>query len=632
MTQSKNLKLKLGLCGLALTSFLALNNRANTVHADTVDANQNNAITWDSDQDDSQVVKNETQQSQPTQNVQTKQDAQQAPVQAEQKQSTVQSQQRIFQSAPKQATVQSNVQNRQSQPNVAVANVSSTQAMPNRAEKSIVRQSNVETSTVNRLNADSAYNNQANVSVKVANLDATIPTRITNPQNNQVKINYVDLNGHNINQQNIIKVDHSKSGAIAAPTDRTYQLAGDANYTVSAKVHSVAEASKASDVKCRITVQVNTSSANFGSGDVTDQAADNEFSPGPNLIDLQNVALPDNIYQALRKANITHMQDNRNYLLVSLKMNDVDSYTTNNEPSFVYSDVNRYPEFAQFHKLPLINMSYCNSQGNYDYNSNHSDGVELDEYGQEILNGKGQLNPMYASVDFDAGNHVETFEPGATSDSGNYYAAAYPMIPDANIVSYNQELAANYTAEWLKSTFTPDLLKQIDDNFVKYHGDGKLSATDNSLPMPHLDKDAWLLVTVDLNVTPHDVVDSSQFTAEGGAVKGSVGNVLNVAVTKPQNVDPNSSDCRRQAQRVIHVTFPNDVKPKSYDSITDSAGNKLTLDGNNDLVQTVTFTRSKTVDSLTGATLNQTSWQQHGSINAVTLPSIPGYTMVTNTK
>ena len=76
MVESKNLKLKLGLCGLALTSFLAVNAHS-TVHADTVqdnNANQN-AITWDSDQDDSQVVKEDSNQSQPTQNVQT-----QAPV------------------------------------------------------------------------------------------------------------------------------------------------------------------------------------------------------------------------------------------------------------------------------------------------------------------------------------------------------------------------------------------------------------------------------------------------------------------------------------------------------------------------------------------------------------------------
>ena len=459
-------------------------------------------------------------------------------------------------------------------------------------------------------------NNFKSQSAPVAHVHSAAKTyTINNPQDNQVKINYVDLNGHNINQQNIIKVDHSKSGAIAAPTDRTYQLAGDANYTISAKVHSVAEASKASDVKCRITVQVNTSSANYGSGDVTNQAADMEFSPGPNLIDLQNVVLPDNIYQALRKANITHMQDNRNYLLVSLKMNDVDSYTTNNEPSFVYGDVNRYPEFAQFHKLPLINMSYCNSQGDMNYDSNHSDGVELDEYGHETVNGEGQLNPMYASVDFDAGNHVETFEPGAASDSNNYYAAAYPMIPDANIVSYNQELAANYTAEWLKSIFTPDRLKQIDDNFVKYHEDGKPGATDNSLPMPHLDKDDWLLVNIDLNVTPHNVVDSSQFTAEGGAVKGSVGNVLNVAVTKPVEVHDGNLD-KLSVSRTITLHFPNGNKPASYNQI---------VNNKDQIVQTLNFTRNVTKDVLTGNILSEGNWTGNSKFPDIKLPRIPGF-------
>lgn len=71
MIQSKNLKLKLGLCGLALTSFLALNTRSNTVHADTVDSGNANAITWDSDQDDSQVAHEDSQQEKLTQSVQT---------------------------------------------------------------------------------------------------------------------------------------------------------------------------------------------------------------------------------------------------------------------------------------------------------------------------------------------------------------------------------------------------------------------------------------------------------------------------------------------------------------------------------------------------------------------------------
>ena len=76
--QNKNLKLKLGLCGPALTSFLAVNAHS-VVHADTVqDSNaNNNAITWDSDSDDSQVVKGQPEQQTAPQSVQT-----QVPVQS----------------------------------------------------------------------------------------------------------------------------------------------------------------------------------------------------------------------------------------------------------------------------------------------------------------------------------------------------------------------------------------------------------------------------------------------------------------------------------------------------------------------------------------------------------------------
>ena len=122
--QNKNLKLKLGLCGLALTSFLAVNTHS-VVHADTMqDSNaNNNAITWDSDSDDSQVVKEQSQQ-QVAQAAQPKQSAaQSAPVQPVQKQTTVQSKQW----------------------QVAVSNVSSTPAQQNRAESSTVRQSSVQT-------------------------------------------------------------------------------------------------------------------------------------------------------------------------------------------------------------------------------------------------------------------------------------------------------------------------------------------------------------------------------------------------------------------------------------------------------------------------------------------------------
>ena len=154
--QNKNLKLKLGLCGLALTSFLAVNAHS-VVHADTVsDSNANkNAITWDSDSDDSQVVKEEPQQEKVSQSVQTP---------------TVQTQpaQKQVVEQPKQATVQV----KQTQPiqnkKIMVSDVSSTPVSQKRAETSTVRQSNAQTSTVNRLNS-----NNANTNLRVANVQAT---------------------------------------------------------------------------------------------------------------------------------------------------------------------------------------------------------------------------------------------------------------------------------------------------------------------------------------------------------------------------------------------------------------------------------------------------------------------------
>ena len=193
--QNKNLKLKLGLCGLALTSFLVVNAQ-NVVHADTVQ--NNNAITWDSDSDDSQVVKEAP-------------EHQTAP-QAVQKQSTVQA----SQSQP--------VQNKK----VMISDVSSTSVSQKRAETSNLCQSNAQTSTVNRLNAD---NHQA----KVANVNATVkdaPVQITNPQNNQVIVHYVKFNGQSAGLADQT-IDVTKGdGKYNAPSG--YTLAkGDGSYKVS---------------------------------------------------------------------------------------------------------------------------------------------------------------------------------------------------------------------------------------------------------------------------------------------------------------------------------------------------------------------------------------------------------------
>lgn len=218
--QNKNLKL--GLCGLALTSFLAVNVHS-VVHADTVqDSNaNNNAITWDSDSDDSQVVKEESQQDNATQNVQTQG--------ATQDQKATQS----VQLAPKQATVQSNVQIKQAQSKVAVSNVSSTSAVQNRVETSIVRQSNTDVRAVNRLNTD-------NKTVKVANVDATTQSNISinKPKDNKVIVHFIDSNGKAVGGD--YSIDTTKNGDGQYKLTNGYQtLNGNTGYNVAYATHDV---------------------------------------------------------------------------------------------------------------------------------------------------------------------------------------------------------------------------------------------------------------------------------------------------------------------------------------------------------------------------------------------------------
>ena len=542
MVESKNLKLKLGLCGLALTSFLALNARGNTVHADTVNGSNADAITWDADDDDSQVVKNETQQSQPTRNVQVKQSAQRASVRAEQKRFTVQSvqsvqsQAKVAQPIQKQAVVQSSMQNRQSQPKMAVANVSSTVSTPNRAEHEFVRQSNAETSTANRLIADH-QRNYANV--KVARLDATAHSQGTNVDisanpmkgDNRITVHYVDMHGRNIKG-----VDDDTIWNITYPT-------------VDNKPYN-----------------------------------------------------PDGI--ASGKYNVP-----KGYNLVN--------------PNGTYSWINYPTNFATrqwaFPKETSTDSRYFSE----------SDAIEKLNAGNgaptqaEINNANKILatlgNSAMKAIPDAVGDDINNLDKNdncirvtANTHDGTRYIAFDIAHPDR---SYGDSTTVYY--EFMENG-------DIDIGYTKL-SDNKFDTSGFNTLYNFIAKYAD-----DCIINTYTELDDWRFKDNSGnARQGATADTVNVMLTKPASVDPNSRDCKRQAQRVIHVAFPNGVKPKSYDSITDSAGNKLTLDSSNNLTQTVTFTRTKTIDGLTGTTLSQTSWQQHGAINAVTLPAIPGYTMVT---
>ena len=507
MIQSKNLKLKLGLCGLALTSFLAINTHDNTVHADTVSGNNANAITWDSDSDDSQVVKNEAQQSHSSQSAQIK-------------------------NAP---AVQSNVQEKKQ---IAVSSVSSTPAVQKRAEMGIVRQSNAQTSTVNRLNANVARNNQ----VKVANVHATENVKITNPNNNQVVVHYVKSNGQSIDDHNVKDqtIDTTKDGKGNYTVPAGYTLANN-GYTVT---HT------APDPQSIYTWT-------FRTGDA-----------GPNEIPATSDA--------------------------KLPVEDPNSGLWNTPGE-------TYKTFT----VPQETIDELNN-------------VLKTHYNTQVEPGDFIEFPMETDVSDDAGKHSYYIDYAVYhkySDNDEWYSDSKTSPFDG--VFYFKGTESDIIGDHTINKWDPSLTRisvgSLDSNLKSYilHTAKRMKIHDQW----------WNRIMIG------DPSKSIIFQDNSGQVKSVVGNHINVQVTRPSNVDPNSAQCKKQATRVIHIAFPNGVKPESYDSITDSAGNKLTLDSNNNLTQTVTFTRSVTVDSLTGATLNQTPWKQHGAINAVTLPDIPGYTM-----
>ena len=788
MVESKNLKLKLGLCGLALTSFLAVNAHS-TVHADTVqdnNANQN-AITWDSDQDDSQVVKEDSNQSQPTQNVQT-----QAPVvQKKQVAQAAQSKQSAVQSAP--------VQNKVVQPKqwrVAVSNVSSTVSTPNRAERSAVRQSSVQTSTVNRLNVQSQRNNQLNANLKVANVNATANQGVhytneltADEYNDWSKISDDRLKDMTFAtklwaEDDVRRYSYEQNVDEYVPFPDFYAAAGGTNgsdvvylkgsqlvnYGVSlndlrlSAIHSYKQdiAHDYSDGRLY----------RFDYNDYVYGATPDNGGPGHFTFDWGYVLTPryvSNCAQILQNLaknvkftssvhpDLYNLQD-KNFTPDPLNDNDTYadegdgwhtyglSFAVANDSKYNYSRSVAYPDTT-------IERSASSAQSSVQYNptriTNPNDNqvivhfvktngqsadisdqtIDLTKLGQGNYNlpsGYVLSNPHYTASE---ATHNASFTNALTSDEYNDWTKTpndrlknmtfavqlfvltndstlstfdgweqyYMPDPDRNSDCHKSDIVYLKGSQLLDYGFTTNDLRQSAEfsytynldkfsrSFNKYNGPlglhngiaeedsghmfyygyimnpkykansqqilqnlansnvkftGLSAETGSSNAVfdlkSKLSDPNFRFALVFSTANPKDstynynmpVYDGYTFQDNSGQVKSVVGNHVNIAVTKPQNVDPNSSNCKRQAQRVIHITFPNGVKPKSYDSIKDSEGNKFTLNGNNDLVQTVTFTRSMTVDGLTGATLNQTPWQQHGAINAVTLPDIPGYTMV----
>lgn len=623
MVESKNLKLKLGLCGLALTSFLALNSRS-VVHADTVNGGNASAITWDSDQDDSQVVKEDSNQSQPTQNAQGQ--------------------------APAAQSVQSNVQNR--------------------AEKSVVRVSNFDTSTVNRNNAQNARNN-ANVKVATVHDTAQMPVQKQKiAQFNQGSKIYT-LNGSNQLSKN------NGDGYVITNAGKYNGHVVDIGVTISG----------VQDNQGTYT----TRWSNGDSANVTGKT-DASFNYQDSVLagtQQNNVTVPNQTRQ--RTANVPH-----NYTLKGaftghqISSDGRANWYTILDPRDLARELARQKipvtDEAAIAKVAGAMLSqaststyqltgFWNAAKNYNVNTKQgawtsdtveSDGttagtftlrhVDLSKTGPLIV-GSDKANSWGAKETTASLGLLKNVHPTGfswmNSDCPNYEGD--DKVSLKNIDLYDTAFVSSLTFNDAKK-YQNDLTGSIDYSYTTPD-----QVTDHLQLANKTDASLNYNYTVGLyDAQTGDLITDlkAEYKGKTGVQATSSSSVMNNAIKnkiqqinqnkatvsytgtkanddvafyqETRQVNPQDKNVNRQVQRVIHINFPNGVKPKSYDNITDSAGNKLTLDSNNNLTQSMSFTRTG-VQNIVSGHVTYGNWQQHGAINAVTLPAIPGYTM-TQTK
>ena len=624
MIESKNFKLKLGLCGLALTSFLAINAHS-TVHADTVSGSNAGAITWDSDQDDSQVVKQDPQQDNASQSVQT---------------------QGAVQSAPATQSVQANSQNR--------------------TEKSAVRVSNFNTSTVNRNNVNNQRNN-ANVKVATVHDTSQMPVQKQKvAQFNQGSKIYT-LNGSNQLSKN------NGDGYVITNAGKYNGRVVDIGVTIN-------------------NVQDNQGSyttkwSNGDHADVTGKT-DASFKYQNSVLagtQQDNVTVPDQTRP--RTANVTH-----NYTFKGaftghqISSDGRANWYTILDPRDLARELARQKipvtDEAAIAKVAGAMLSQASTSTyqltgfweaakNYNVNTKQgawtshiveSDGttagtftlrhVDLSKTGPLIVGSdKLQVGPwgskfkeaaaslwLLKNVYPSGANWLDSDCPNyeADDDDGRVSLKNIDLDDTAFVSSLTFNDAKKYqndlTGSIDYSYTTPDqvtdhlqLANKTDANLNYNYTVGLYDAQTGDL-ITDLKAEykgkTGVQATASTNVMNSAIKNKIQQINQNKATVSYTGTSANDDVAfyqETRQVNPQSTDVNRKAQRVIHVTFPNGKKPASYDGI---------VDANNDIVQTVTFTRTGTENVVSGQK-TYGPWQQHGGFDAVTLPDIPGYTMTT---
>lgn len=185
-----NRKLMVSLCGLALSSVFLINNKA-VVHADTVNnSNQQSAISWDSNSDDSQVVKTAQAKAEQV-------DAQKANDDHQQ-----------FAAQPVQNDVETST----------VRSASEQRPVTNQTKDAVI---------------GSTTDNQTSTANLVSNVDSVSSTAIDDPANNQVAVHFVNRSGVDQNTGYIVDTNSNQDNIdYKLPTG--YQLANaDEKYSTS---------------------------------------------------------------------------------------------------------------------------------------------------------------------------------------------------------------------------------------------------------------------------------------------------------------------------------------------------------------------------------------------------------------
>lgn len=644
MEKNKNLRLRMGLCGLALTSFLAINAHS-TVHADTVSGDNANAITWDSDQDDSQVVKEDSQQEQPTQNVQGQALATQS--------------------------VQSSVQKR--------------------AETSAVRVSNFDSRTVNQVRV-----NNARPQAKVANVNATVkdaPVQITNPQNNQVIVHYVKSNGQSAGladqtidlsniKYNTTAVNKGGYLQLRNPSDKTTDPNGtdllsdnaDKNIGAPLKTSSANKLANVFNTNDKGNVQVsgadNVAIISIGNKTSMDNPIDNVG--GKYLVSIKSI---DHCYMFTSNSvsNVTANDIVSNYIdtsgmitdevssanqLTKQECADLENWVIQQDPVSINT---KTVPVLKIYKDNIINSKigrgkynapsgYTLAKGDGSYKVSSTDSgatasvtmraFDGSEYQSVPVNDSAVTNDIlgiikddirtnYSSLPFQDGSdpmsHVKSYsvvgEISGRNDSGLTIAfnggtgtADGQGVGLTYIYSYYDSHSGQEAQASRNVQIPTGVAQDLQDYYNKYtlnilnsNGTGLMFGGDSN------GSDRLIMGDVSMN--------HSYTFNDSGSAASSTGNYINVPVTQPVAVN-DASQTRKTAERVISVNLPDDASVHDrYNGI---------LNDKNQIVQTITFTRTMTKDNLTGAVLSQSAWQGPSSFPAVTLPDIPGYTMTMN--